>query len=240
MNEVISEMSYGVHRRDVSAFDATVMTQGMGALPKSGNTVRVDAMIDEREPVFTEHEIALLYRAKCADLKINMYPVQFIRFRDSMNKICVNRKCQLSDMCLGPKIIHQLRDFVNMDKIAVLNLAKNNIGDQGVYFLMQSVRQNRSLVHLNLASNEISGKGMEVIFDAFRTNESVISLNLSTMEGAHRNRMTKVAAKKMRYMLVVNKFLETLNLRGVNLGDAGMTQLSKAFCQGLGENAGQR
>ena len=43
-------------------------------------------------------------------------------------------------MCLGPKIIHQLRDFVNMDKIAVLNLAKNNIGDQGVFFLMQVIR----------------------------------------------------------------------------------------------------
>ena len=94
MNDVISEMSYApCHRRDGSAFDATVMGPGLAVLPKSGNTVRVDAMIDEREPVFTEHEIALLYRAKCADLKINMYPVQFIRFRDSMNKICCNRKC---------------------------------------------------------------------------------------------------------------------------------------------------
>ena len=101
-------MSYNpvVHRRDVSAFDATAMAQGLPALQKSGNNVHVDAMIDEREPVFTEHEIALLYRAKCADLKINMYPVQFMRFRDSMNKICCNRKCQLSDMCLGPKMIH--------------------------------------------------------------------------------------------------------------------------------------
>ena len=125
-----------------------------------------------------------------------------------------------------------------MDKIAVLNLAKNNIGDQGIYFLMQVVRHNKSLVHLNLASNEISGKGMEMIFDALMTNESIISLNLSTLEGAHRNRITKAAARKMRYMLVRNKFLEHLNMRGVNLGDHGMSELTDAFCQGLPEASG--
>lgn len=42
---------------------------------KSANNVMVDSMVDEKEMVFTEHEIAMLYRAKCADLKINMYPV---------------------------------------------------------------------------------------------------------------------------------------------------------------------
>ena len=89
-----------------------------------------------------------------------------------------------------------------MDKIAILNLSKNNLGDQGIYFLMQVIANNKSIVSLNLSSNEVSGKGIEVIFDAMTQNESVITLNICTLEGANRNRMTKTAAKKMRYMLL--------------------------------------
>lgn len=89
-----------------------------------------------------------------------------------------------------------------MDKIAVLNLSKNNLGDQGIYFLMQVISTNKSVVSLNLASNEISGKGMEVIFEAMTQNESINTLNVSTIEGANRNRMSKIASKKMRYMLL--------------------------------------
>ena len=72
---------------------------------KSANNVTVDNFVDDKEMVFTEHEIAMLYRAKCADLKINMYPVQFMRFRDSINKVCYNRKCMLNDMHFGPKLM---------------------------------------------------------------------------------------------------------------------------------------
>lgn len=103
---------------------------------KSPFKPQVDGRLEEREPVFTEQEIGQLYRGKCDDLKIKMYPQQFMRFRDSMNKLCYNRRCHLENTVVGPRLIHGLRDFVRMDRIAVLDLAKNSLGDQGVFYLM--------------------------------------------------------------------------------------------------------
>lgn len=116
----------------------------------------------------------------------------------------------------------QLTEFINMDKIAVLNLTKNNLGDRGVYHLMQVVRYNRSLVALDLASNEISGAGFGYVFDAMCTNDSIISMNLSTHESANRNRLTKHSAIKLKQMLIENNFLEILDISAINLGDDGM------------------
>ena len=200
---------------------------------KSPSKPQVDTKLEEREPVFSEHEIAKLYRGKCADLKIKCYPQQFMRYRDSMNKLCYNRRCNLENTVVGPRLIQQLREYVAVDRIAVLDLARNSIGDQGVFYLMQVVAGSGSLVSLNLASNEISGRGMEAVFDAMMTNQSIISLDISSIEGAIKNRFTRNAALKLREMLVTNKHLELLNLAGLNLGDEGMGQLATAFCQAL-------
>lgn len=54
-----------------------------------------EAAINDIEPVFSEREIAALFQAKCHDLNIKMYPQQFLRFRDNINNICYNRKCNL-------------------------------------------------------------------------------------------------------------------------------------------------
>jgi hypothetical protein len=87
---------------------------------------------------------------------------------------------------------------------------------------MKVVKYNKSLVSLNIASNEISAQGFEYIFDAMAYNESIISLNVSTIEGNNRNRVTKHVVKHLKTMLISNKYLEILNLSGINLGDAGM------------------
>ena len=108
-----------------------------------------------------------------------------------------------------------------MDKIAVLNMAKNCIGDEGIKMLMHVVQSNRSLVQLNVASNELSGAGLSHIFEGMRFNESIISLNISTVEGVYRNRMSKQSAKKFRRMLIDNEFMECLEMTGVILGPHG-------------------
>ncbi len=87
---------------------------------------------------------------------------------------------------------------------------------------MKVVKYNKSLVSLNIASNEISAQGFEYIFDAMAYNESIISLNVSTIEGNNRNRVTKHVVKHLKTMLISNKYLEILNLSGINLGDIGM------------------
>ena len=115
--------------------------------------------------------------------------------------------------------------MVTMDKFAVLNLSKNNIGDRGVEKLMDAIRFCRSLVSLNLSSNEISGIGFGHIFEAMKTNESIIDLNVSSTEGVNRNRMTKKAAVLLKEMLIENQFIETLRMTGIHLADEGMLQI---------------
>lgn len=141
----------------------------------------------------------------------------------------------MNDMHFGPAVANSLSEFINMDKISVLDLTKNNLGDKGVWHLMQVVRHNRSLVVLNLSSNEISTVGFGYIFEAMCTNESIINLNLSTYENFNRNRLTKKSAGKLKRMLIENNFIEILNLSAINLGDEGMTQLVQAFNHGLSE-----
>jgi hypothetical protein len=63
------------------------------------------------------------------DLSISVIESQQIRFRETMNKLCLNRKCNLRDMFLGPLFVKSLCEHITLDKIAVLNLSKNNIGD---------------------------------------------------------------------------------------------------------------
>ena len=202
---------------------------------KSGNNVQIDNIVGDVEVVFTEQDIARLYQAKCEDLKIKMYPVQFMRFRDCVNKICLNRKCNFSDMYLGPLFAAQLGSMMQLDKFAVLNLSKNNIGDKGVEKLTQFLRVTRTLVSLNLSSNEISGAGFGHIFEAMKTNESVIELDLSTYEGVNRNRLPKKVAGQLKEMLIQSPFLEILKINGIHLGNEGMSQIAKAFCYGLDE-----
>lgn len=114
-----------------------------------------------------------------------------------------------------------------------MNLSKNSIGDKGIGLLMDCLQYNKSLVCLNLSSNEISSVGFIKIFETMSYNESIINLNLSTIEGANRNRLSKKALNKFKQMLIKNKFIETLILSSVNLGNEGLAQIVKAFNHGL-------
>lgn len=55
----------------------------------------------EKEQIFDEQEIARLYSAKCQDINLKMYPVQFMRFKELVNEHCVNRKCNMKELYLG-------------------------------------------------------------------------------------------------------------------------------------------
>jgi len=55
----------------------------------------------------------------------------------------------------------------------------------------------KSLVHLNVASNEISNEGMVILAKALLYNESLTSLNVSTIEGTQRNRISVKGVKML-------------------------------------------
>ena len=62
-------------------------------------------------------------------------------------------------MNIGPLFAANISKYIIYDKISVLNLSKNNLGDTGVYLLMKTITQTLSLVELNLSSNEITSNG---------------------------------------------------------------------------------
>ena len=91
-------------------------------------------------------------------------------------------------MNLNLRFAEYLKDLMSIDRhrFVSLDLHKNLLGDQGVKILMTEIRRSKSLVDLNLASNEISNEGMISIFDALQDNQSLSALNISTVDGVAR------------------------------------------------------
>ena len=106
-------------------------------------------------------------------------------------------------MNLNLRFAEYLKDLMSIDRhrFVSLDLQKNLLGDQGVRILMTEIRRSKSIVDLNLASNEISNEGMISIFDALQDNQSLSALNISTVDGVARNRLTGPAIAHLKSFL---------------------------------------
>ena len=87
---------------------------------------------------------------------------------------------------------------------------------------MKAIKKSKTVIHLNLASNEICNEGMLAIFKSLVKNESVISLNVATLEGMARNRVSLSGVKELKNLLIKNKFLNMLDVSSIGLGNDGM------------------
>jgi len=95
---------------------------------------------------------------------------------------------------------------------------------------MHEVHKSKSIVELNLASNEISNEGLIAIFHGLVGNESVVTLNISTIEGVARNRISQTGIMELRNLLKFNHFLENLDLSSIGLGNSGLEAICDALC----------
>ncbi|UJR14293.1 hypothetical protein I4U23_001283 [Adineta vaga] len=80
--------------------------------------------------------------------------------------------------------IKKLADVLRTNSILErLNLFANNISDQGVYYLTQSlVSKTSKLQMLFIGQNQITDKGIEYLCDLLRTNTTITHLGLSNNE----------------------------------------------------------
>jgi len=186
--------------------------------------------LNENIFVFREEEIVELIRARCKDIGIDLRENMIHKFRDYCNSKCKNRIVDLSECYLG---IHSIRLISSIlytsDRIARLNLTKNNLGDTGVQILINSVKNSMSLISLNITSNSITHKGGEVIFKELVYQQSIIDLNVSSIEGTNRNRITAAGIKNLDKFLKINLFIENLNICGNSIKDEGFIILSKGL-----------
>ena len=186
--------------------------------------------LGENINVFTEEEIVELIRAKCEDIGIDLRDNMIHKFTEFCNSKCKNRIVDLSDCYLGIHSISFLSNILyNTDRIARLNLTKNNLGDYGVEILVNSIKNSMSLLSLNITSNSISYKGGLLIFKELYNQQSIIDLNISSIEGTNRNRLTAAGIKNIPFFLKNNIFIETFNLAGNSIKNEGFILLSKGL-----------
>jgi len=204
--------------------------------PKSSSVkVFLKTIKDSKEDlyIFTEHEILLLIKAKCQDIGIDFRENMYIKFKDFCNSKCKNRVVDLSECYFGLNSIKVLSEILyDSNRIARLDLTKNNIGDRGLEILVNSVKNSLSLLSLNVTSNSITYKGGNIIFREFVHQQSIIDLNVSSKEGRNRNRITYEGLKYLEYFLTENIFIEILNLSGNSIRNEGFILL----CRGLKYN----
>ena len=180
--------------------------------------------------VFTEEEIADLTKARCKDIGINLRDNMISKFQEYCNAKCKNRIVDLSECYLGINSILIISNIIyNSNRIARLNLTKNNLGDYGVEILIKAVKNSNSLISLNLASNSITHKGGQIIFSQLKDQQSLIDINISSIEGTNRNRVTADGIKEIEFFLKKNIFIEKLNISGNSIKDEGFILLSKGL-----------
>ena len=196
----------------------------------SGFNKKMTQDLNENIFVFDDEEIIELISARCKDIGIDLRDNMIDKFRSYCNSKCKNRIVDLSECYLG---IHSIRLISSIlytsDRIARLNLTKNNLGDAGVKILINSVKNSISLISLNITSNSITHKGGEVIFKELINQQSIIDLNVSSVEGTNRNRLTAAGIKNMEKYLKKNLFVENLNICGNSIKDEGFIILSKGL-----------
>ena len=94
------------------------------------------------------------------------------------------------------------------DKIAYLNLRKNNLGDMGIKAIMKTVGKSRSLMHLDVSSNNIGHKGAKRVFKALAENQSLISLAIGSVDNVQKNKIgNESALKHLVHLLINSRFL---------------------------------
>jgi hypothetical protein len=111
---------------------------------------------------------------------------------------CANRKLVLKDLHLGINAAKEIVSILEVnEKIAHLDLSKNNLHDEGMVLLMKSICQNDSIVHLNLSQNSISPDGAAKMFKYLSTNHALISLDFSNNENIQKNKLGKKSLLKL-------------------------------------------
>ena len=143
--------------------------------------------------------------------------VEIVKLFDNSN--CQLRGLNLASNNIDDEGVKQLSNAVVNSQLSSLNLACNDITDEGVKQLSNAV-VNSQLSSLNLDRNNITDEGVKQLSNA------VVNSQLSSLNLAHSN-ITDEGVKQLSNA-VVNSQLSSLNLTGYKITDEGVKQLSNA------------
>ena len=183
--------------------------------------------------VFSDDEIEQLTYAKCKDLNIDFREKMVMKFKEYCKTRCNNRHVDFSECNIGiycTKILSVI--LLHSDRIARLNLSKNNIGDKGLMLICDSIQYSTSLICLNVTSNSITPKGGDYLLKSLVNQKSLIEINVSSLEGINRNRISYEGLSRMEMVLKRNVFIECLHIAGNSIKNKGL----RLIINGLNEN----
>jgi hypothetical protein len=107
--------------------------------------------------------------------------------------------------------------------LTLIDLNRNNIGDDGATALAKALLVNESLTSISLDDNKISNQGATALAKALHANKSLTMIDLD------RNKISDEGATALAEALQVNESLTKLYLTGNNIGDKGATALAEAL-----------
>ena len=110
---------------------------------------------------------------------------------------------------------------------AYLKLSGNIIGDKGAATISNFLRTNDKIVHVDLASNNISNEGFQLLLDSLCAQNHIVSLDVSSGDSQNnRNRVGAKSAHLLSRYLTNTNILTHLNLSGSILCKEGHFSLS--------------
>ena len=127
----------------------------MRPMSSSISTFRKNMVLTEDRDyyIFDDNEIRKLTIAKCKDLGIDVRNNMIFKFKELCKTKCKNRQVDFSQCNLGYYTCQIISKIVlRQDRIAVLNLSKNNIGNKGAELLANAIKDTVTLVALDITS----------------------------------------------------------------------------------------
>ncbi|XP_027360415.1 NLR family CARD domain-containing protein 3 isoform X3 [Abrus precatorius] len=131
---------------------------------------------------------------------------------------------------LGAKIERQSKQKLNefareLRSFPSIDMSGRNFGDEGLFFLAESLAFNQIAEEVSFAANGITTAGLKAFDGVLQTNTTLKTLDLSG------NLVGDEGAKCLCDILVNNSSIEKLQLNSADLGDEGFSSLAGALLE---------
>eukprot|EP00873_Tetraselmis_striata_P004342 jgi/Tetstr1/424606/TSEL_015128.t1 len=147
------------------------------------------------------------------------------------NKNIVELKVYMND--IGNGGMYKVAEAVKTcPKLEHFDISGNNFGEEGMAVLAAALKGKGTLKHLDVSYNPIGHKGATSLVDVAKYDlpaVEILKLGWCTIGGVD-------GAVALSDLIMYNTSMQTLDLRGNNLGDNGAIHLARGFRQHQNEN----
>ncbi|CAN4094782.1 unnamed protein product [Withania somnifera] len=120
----------------------------------------------------------------------------------------------------------RLNDFAKeLRSFSIVDMSGRNFGDEGLFFLAESLAYNQTAEEVNFAANGITAVGVKAFDGILQSNIALKTLNLSG------NEIGDEGAKCLCDILANNSGIQKLQLNSTGLGDEGFSGLAGSLLE---------